>query len=240
MPVRGAMGTSPGDLDLLARGAISMRAQIARSSNAIFLVEVNLDGATALAVYKPGRGERPLWDFPPGLFKREVAAYLLSEALGWGLVPPTVERDGTLGLGSLQRFVAADFAEHYFTLKENPAHHEPLKRICLFDLIANNADRKSGHCLLGPDGLIYAIDNALTFHAEPKLRTVIWDFGGEPIPKAMLADVRRVFASGVPAPLAALLEPEEQEALIERALAVVEEGRFPMDESGVRYPWPLV
>ena len=240
MSARGAMGTSPRDLDLLAQGAISMKGQIARSSNAIFLVEVHLDGATALAVYKPGRGERPLWDFPPGLFKREVAAYLLSEALGWGLVPPTVERDGPLGEGSLQCFVPADFEQHYFTLKEDPAHHEPLKRICLFDLIANNADRKSGHCLLGPDGVIYAIDNALTFHAEPKLRTVIWDFGGEPIPKAMLADVRRVFVSGVPAPLAALLEPEEQEALIERARAVVEEGRFPMDESGVRYPWPLV
>ena len=234
------MGTPPGDLDRLARGAITIKGQIARSSNAIFLVEVNLDGATSLAVYKPGRGERPLWDFPPGLFKREVAAYLLSEALGWGLVPPTGEREGPLGPGSLQRFIEADFAEHYFTLKENPAHHEQLKRICLFDLIANNADRKSGHCLLAPGGVIYAIDNALTFHAEPKLRTVIWEFAGEPIPEAMLEDVRHFLAAGPPASLAALLESPEQETLLSRAQAVVEEGRFPGDAGGLSYPWPLI
>ncbi len=239
MSARGAMATSR-DLDLLGQGAISIKGQIARSSNAIFLVEVNLDVATTLAVYKPGRGERPLWDFPPDLFKREVAAYLLSEALGWGLVPPTVERDGPLGKGSLQCFVTADFEQHYFTLRENRANHKRLKRICLFDLIANNADRKSGHCLLDPDGVIYAIDNALTFHAEPKLRTVIWEFGGEPIPKAMLADVRRIFASGVPASLAALLDPDEQEALLERAGALLKEGKFPIDQSGVRHPWPLI
>jgi len=234
------MGTPPGDLDRLARGAITIKGQIARSSNAIFLVEVNLDDATSLAVYKPGRGERPLWDFPPGLFKREVAAYFLSEALGWGLVPPTVEREGPLGPGSLQRFIEADFAEHYFTLKENPAHHEQLKRICLFDLIANNADRKSGHCLLAPGGVIYAIDNALTFHAEPKLRTVIWEFAGEPIPEAMLEDVRHFLAAGPSASLAALLESPEQETLLSRAQAVVEEGRFPGDAGGLSYPWPLI
>jgi len=234
------MGTPPGDLDRLARGAITIKGQIARSSNAIFLVEVNLDGATSLAVYKPGRGERPLWDFPPGLFKREVAAYLLSEALGWGLVPPTVEREGPLGPGSLQRFIEADFAEHYFTLKENPAHHEQLKRICLFDLIANNADRKSGHCLLAPGGVIYAIDNALTFHAEPKLRTVIWEFGGQAIPKAMLADVRRVFAKGLPRSLSALLDPEEQKALVARPRAIVKAGCFPVETGGWQYPWPLI
>ncbi len=231
------MVTPPGDLDRLVRGAITIKGQIAKSSNAIFLVEVNLNDTTALAVYKPARGERPLWDFPPGLFKREVAAYLLSEALGWGLVPPTVEREGP---GSLQRFVPADFAEHYFTLKENPAHHEQLKRICLFDLIANNADRKSGHCLLGPDGVIYAIDNALTFHAETKLRTVIWEFAGEPIPKAMLEDVRRFVAAGLPASLAALLEPPEQETLLKRARALQKKGKFSVDQSGMRYPWPPI
>jgi uncharacterized repeat protein (TIGR03843 family) len=226
--------------DLLARGAITVKGRMPRSSNMIFLVEVALDGATALAVYKPGRGERPLWDFPPGLFRREVAAYLLSEALGWDLVPPTVEREGPLGEGSLQRFVPADFEQHYFTLRENPAHHERLKQICLFDLVANNADRKSGHCLLGPDGLIYAIDNALTFHVEPKLRTVIWEFGGEPIPEAMLADVRRLPAAELPDSLAALLGPAEREALCARARAIVAEGRFPVDTSGWRYPWPLI
>ena len=234
------MGTSRGDLNLLARGAITLKGRIPRSSNAIFLVEVTHNGATALAVYKPARGERPLWDFPPDLFNREVAAYLLSETLGWGLVPPTVEREGPLGEGSLQRFVEADFEQHYFTLKEDPAYHGRLKQICLFDLLTNNADRKSGHCLLGPDGVIYAIDNALTFHAEPKLRTVIWEFGNEPIPEPMLADVRRLLAAGLPQPLAVLLDPAEQEALLARARVIVEERRFPADTSGRRYPWPLV
>jgi uncharacterized repeat protein (TIGR03843 family) len=234
------MGTSRVDLDFLARGAIAVKGRLPRSSNATFLVEVALASATALAVYKPERGERPLWDFPPGLFKREVAAYLLSEALGWGLVPPTVEREGPLGQGSLQRFIEADFEQHYFTLRDYPAYHNQLKRICLFDLIANNADRKSGHCLLGPDGLIRAIDNALCFHAEPKLRTVIWGFGGEPIPRALLADVRRLLTAGLPKPLVALLDPAEQEALCARAGAVIEEGSFPVDTGGYRYPWPMV
>ena len=233
------MVTSPRDLDLLVWGAMTVKGRIPRSSNATFLAEVALDGASTLAVYKPGRGERPLWDFPPGLFKREVAAYLLSEALGWGLVPPTLEREGPLGPGSVQRFVRADFEQHYFTLRENPAHHECLKRICLFDLVANNADRKSGHCLLGPDGLIYAIDNALTFHAEPKLRTVIWEFGGEPIPELMLADVRRFLAVGLPASLTVLLDPAERDALLVRA-AAVDQGCFPVDTTGYRYPWPLI
>ncbi|HZO43302.1 MAG TPA: hypothetical protein VFE97_29060, partial [Methylomirabilota bacterium] len=122
------------------------------SSNATFLAELALEGATTLAVYKPERGERPLWDFPRGLYKRELAAWHLSQAFGWGLVPLTIERDGPYGEGSFQLFIAADFEQHYFTLRENPEHRAQLQRICLFDLVANNADRKSGHCLLGPDG----------------------------------------------------------------------------------------
>lgn len=211
------------------------------SSNATFLVELAGEGATALAVYKPARGERPLWDFPPGLFKRELAAYLLSEALGWGLVPPTVEReDGPYGEGALQLFVEADFEQHYFTLYEEPAHHPRLQRICLFDLVANNADRKSGHCLVGSDGVIWAIDNGLCFHAEPKLRTVIWEFGGEAIPARLLDDLGRLLTADLPAPLAALLRPDEREALIARARAVTGHGCFPLSEGGRGYPWPLV
>jgi len=211
------------------------------SSNATFLVELAHEGNSALAVYKPGRGERPLWDFPPGLFTRELAAYLLSEALGWGLIPPTVVRDeGPYGEGALQLFVHADFEQHYFTLRENRAHHEGLRRICLFDLVANNADRKSGHCLAGPDGVIWAIDNGLCFHPEPKLRTVIWDFGGAPIPGGLLDDLRRLVKAGLSAPLAALLRPDEREALAARARAVVTHGRFPVNEGGRSYPWPLV
>jgi uncharacterized repeat protein (TIGR03843 family) len=191
-------------------------------------------------VYKPERGERPLWDFPRGLYRREVAAYRLSEALGWGLVPLTVPREGPLGTGSLQLFITADFEQHYFTLREDPRHHPALRRMCVFDLLANNADRKGGHCLLGPDGRIYGVDNGLTFHAEPKLRTVIWEFGGEPIPADLVGDLRRLHEAGLPGPLAELLAPGECRALRARAATLLADGRFPEDSSGYRYPWPLV
>jgi uncharacterized repeat protein (TIGR03843 family) len=226
--------------DLLRRGAVTIKGRLPWSSNFTLLAELTLDKARALAVYKPGRGERPLWDFPPGLYTREWAAYLLSEALGWGLVPPTVLREGPFGEGSLQWFVEADFEQHYLTLLEEPRHRARLEQICAFDLLANNADRKSGHCLLAADGQIYAIDNALTFHVEPKLRTVIWDFAGEPVPDAVLADIRRLGEAGLPEALASLLEPDEREALLLRAKALAEDGRFPTDPTGQRYPWPLI
>jgi len=170
----------------------------------------------------------------------EIAAYLLSEALGWGLVPATAPRAGPYGEGSLQLFVPADFRQHYFTLLEQAEHREALQRICLFDLVVNNADRKSGHCLYVPDDRIYAIDNGLTFHAESKLRTVIWDFGEEPIAAALLDDVRRVLDNGLPPALADLLDPDEQRALKRRARGLLRSGRFPVDQSGLRYPWPLI
>jgi uncharacterized repeat protein (TIGR03843 family) len=210
------------------------------SSNVTLLVELTLGEERALAVYKPARGERPLWDFPPGLFKREIAAWHLSEALGWALVPRTIHRVGPFGEGALQQFVAADFDQHYFTLREDEAHHDRLRRICVFDLIANNADRKSGHCLLAPDGTIYAIDNGLCFHVEPKLRTVIWDFAGEAIPQTIVEDLARLADKGPPAALRDLVEPDEQAALLARARALVKAGHFPADELGHRYPWPLV
>jgi uncharacterized repeat protein (TIGR03843 family) len=227
-------------LTLLERGRLDVKGRLPWSSNLTFLGEVSLDSAASPVVYKPLRGERPLWDFPRGLYKREVAAWALSEALAWDLVPPTVGRGGPLGRGSVQLFVDADFEQHYFTLRENPSHHPALARICLFDVLANNADRKSGHCLLGRDGRIYAIDNALTFHADWKLRTVIWDYAGERIPGPLLADVRRFRAAGLPASLADLLEPAERKALRDRADLVLSEGHFPVDPSGERYPWPLV
>jgi uncharacterized repeat protein (TIGR03843 family) len=226
-------------VDVLTRGALTVKGRLPWSSNATLLVEAELDGTTTLGVYKPERGERPLWDFPPALFRREIASYLLSEALGWGLVPLTIEREGPFGEGSLQSFVVADFAQHYFTLREDAAHHDRLRQICLFDLIANNADRKSGHCLLAEDG-IYAIDNGLTFHVDPKLRTVIWDFGGEPIPAGLLDDVRRIVEGGLPDALAALLTRDERNALIGRGRVLLADGVFPVDHSGMRYPWPLV
>jgi uncharacterized repeat protein (TIGR03843 family) len=234
------MPTGPTALDLLSRGTIEVKGRMPASSNVTLLVECTLKGGAALAVYKPRKGERRLWDFPPGLWKREVAAYLLSEVLRWGLVPLTVPRDGPHGEGSLQLFIHADFGQHYFSLLEDAAHHDALRRICLFDLLANNADRKSGHCLLGPDGRIFAIDNGLVFHVDSKLRTVIWDFAGEPIPAPLLADVRRLVHRGLPGPLAELMTPPECEALLARAAALLETAAFPADPSGMRYPWPLV
>ena len=225
--------------DVLARGEVRVKGRMPWSSNATFLVEVALEKATALAVYKPERGERPLWDFPSGLFRREIAAYHLSEALGWGLVPLTLQRDGPYGEGSLQLFVDADFEQHYFTLREDPAHHDRLRRICTFDLIANNADRKGGHCLLAA-GTIYAIDNGLCFHVEPKLRTVIWDFAGEPIPDGVREDLRRLVAGGLPETVSELLDPAEGAAILTRAAAMARTGQFPADRSGYQYPWPLV
>jgi uncharacterized repeat protein (TIGR03843 family) len=228
-------------LEILREGTISIKGRMPWSSNVTLLAELARGRTSALAVYKPERGERPLWDFPPGLCKREVAAYELSLALGWGLVPPTVLRaEAPHGEGSLQLFVQADFEQHYLTLLERPQHREQLQRICVFDLLANNADRKSGHCLLGPDGRIYAIDNGLTFHVESKLRTVIWDFAGEPIPRDMLDAVQRLLAGGLPTALAGLIAADEQKALVARGKALVKRARFPKDASGARYPWPLV
>ncbi|HET8577752.1 MAG TPA: SCO1664 family protein [Methylomirabilota bacterium] len=227
-------------LERLQRAEVAVKGRLPWSSNVTLLAELTLEDAHWLAVYKPGRGERPLWDFPPGLYKREWAAYLLSEALGWGLVPPTVLREGPFGEGSLQWFVEADFEQHYLTLLEEPRHRARLERICAFDLLANNADRKSGHCLLAADEQVYAIDNGLTFHAEPKLRTVIWDFAGGPIPPDILADIRSLIETGLPKPLAALLEADEREGLLLRAKALAKEGHFPDDPTGQRYPWPLV
>jgi uncharacterized repeat protein (TIGR03843 family) len=213
------------------------------SSNGTFLAELCCDGMTGLAVYKPVRGERPLWDFPPGLHRRELAAYLLSEALGWGIVPETIVRDDLpLGAGSLQRFVPADFEQHYYTLYEDEQGrwHDQLRTVCAFDLVSNQTDRKSGHCLLGEDGRIYAVDNGLSFHAEFKLRTVIWEYGGDAIPAPLLDDVARLVDQGLPDELAGLLDPFERDAVLARAAAMLAERRFPIDGTGRRYPWPLV
>jgi uncharacterized repeat protein (TIGR03843 family) len=230
-------------LDLLRQGKIEVKGRMPWSSNGTYLTEVCLDGSMTLAVYKPGRGERPLWDFPSGLYKREVAAYVVSEALGWGIVPETVLREaGPMGEGSLQRFVPADFEEHYFTLYEAPEEpwHDQLRCICLFDLIVNNTDRKGGHCLLGEDGRIYGIDNGLSFAAQFKLRTVIWDFAGERIPRSLLDDVQAFLEAGLPAELDDLIDSLERDALLTRARAALKDRRFPSDPSGSRYPWPLV
>ena len=192
-------------------------------------------------MYKPGRGERQLWDFPACIYRREVAAYRLSELLGWDIVPETVERDdGPYGPGSLQRFVPADFSQHHFTLVEEPRHHDQLQTICAFDVVANNADRKSGHCLLGEDGRIWGIDNGLCFHPDPKLRTVIWEFAGEPVPAPLLDDLDRL-GEAVGDVLGDLLSSPEVAAVRRRAARLVSTGHFPVpDPDTHHYPWPLV
>jgi uncharacterized repeat protein (TIGR03843 family) len=231
----------PSPLTLLASGEIEVKGRMPWSSNATFLTEVACGDDVTRAIYKPLRGERPLWDFPNGLYKREVAAWHLSELLGWGIVPETVVRgdDAPLGEGSLQRFVEADFEQHYFTLYEDETNHDVLRRMCAFDLVANNTDRKSGHCLVTPaDGRIWGIDNGLCFSIHAHVRTVIWEFGGEPIPEDVLADIA---ALDVGSTFDALLDEEEIEAIVDRAGEVVADGHFPVaDQYGRAYPWPLV
>ena len=194
------------------------------------------------AIYKPELGERPLHDFPPGLYRRERAAHLLSEALGWGIVPLTVIRDDApFGTGSLQLFVAADPREHYFTIVEDhPDTHPALRIMAAFDVITNNTDRKSGHVLRGPDGRIWGIDHGLCFAAAFKLRTVIWEFAHDPLPPDLVADIAGLAENGAPPEVTDLLSAEETRALRRRAHALALLGRLPEDPSGRRYPWPLV
>lgn len=226
-------------VDVLTEGDVELVGRLPWSSNHTFLVRVALGEQELMAVYKPGRGERPLWDFPPGLYRRERMSYLLSEALGWGIVPETVIRaDAPLGEGSLQRFIDADFDQHYFTLLEDGGHEADLLRICVFDLLANNADRKSGHCLLG-EGRIWAIDHGLTFHADPKVRTVIWDFAGRRVPDDLRADGARLAASP-PLDLLAMLDDEEADAFVHRCALVARLDCLPHPTHDRAYPWPLV
>ena len=237
-----------GDDDVLLCGEMEIEGRMPWSSNATFLVHLrDGDDEVAKAIYKPERGERPLWDFPSGLYRREAAAYRLWAATGWsalsggGGVPPTVVRDGPLGVGSLQLFIPSDFEQHYFSLYEQREDlHDQLQAICAFDLLANNTDRKGGHCLLGHDGFVYAIDNGLCFASPFKLRTVIWEFAGAPVPDVLLPQIEAI-AGHVPDEVTELIDdPEEIEAIQERARDLATHGRFPVDPTGRRYPWPLV
>jgi uncharacterized repeat protein (TIGR03843 family) len=227
-------------LHVLACGDIEIEGRMPWSSNATFLVDVTLGAVAGKAIYKPLRGERPLWDFEPGLHRRELAAYHLSEAMDIDLVPPTVIREGPLGEGSLQWFVDADHQQHYFTIHESREDlHDKLRDVAVFDLLANNTDRKSGHVLIDTDGHIWGIDHGLCFAADFKLRTVVWEFGGEPVPERLLPRVARI-AERVPLGIAALLSDDEVAAIAERAQWVVDHPVLPVDTSGRRYPWPLV
>jgi uncharacterized repeat protein (TIGR03843 family) len=195
---------------LLHTGEITAYEVVPWGSNYTFLVALadKSGEPRTIGIYKPRQGEAPLWDFPDGtLYQREYAAYRLSRWLGWDLVPETIIReDGPYGVGTVQMYIEPEDETHYFSLRET--HADDLRRMALFDLITNNADRKGGHLFKGKDGKVYGIDHGLTFNTQPKLRTVIWDFTGEPIPDTLLADLDSRFGDeAAVAVLRAELEP---------------------------------
>lgn len=230
-------------LRLLEHGELELLGLLPRSSNYTFLAKATDGAAEALAVYKPRRGEAPLWDFPEGtLCQREVAAFVVADALGWPAVPPTVLREGPEGPGSVQRFVEFDPQQHFFTMQDE--RPDDFRRVALFDVVVNNADRKSGHCLLSTEGMPFCIDHGVCFHEEPKLRTVIWDFAGEQIPPPLLDDLRgfgeRLSAQALRGALGELLSERELDAMDARLAALVAAGCFPEPGSDRPYPWPPV
>lgn len=230
-------------LGALLRGEITSPELMAEGSNHTFLVTVSDGPRKYEAIYKPRRGESPLWDFPSGtLYKREYAAYVVAQALSWDFIPCTVIREGPYGVGSLQQFIDVDPQSNYFTLREESL--EELERIALFDCLSNNADRKANHCFRDRGGLIWSIDHGLTFHEDPKLRTVIWDFAQEPISGHLIEQVAGLLEGlrspqGVSQELAPLLAPEELGALRRRLERLLRSGRFPSyDPNRRNVPWP--
>ena len=228
---------------LLARSRIVACEMIPWSSNYTFAAQLSAAGQPDfLAVYKPRRGEVPLYDFPDGtLYKRERAAYVTSVALGWDFIPPTIIRDGPHGVGSVQLYIEPEPRADFFGYKD--CHQADMQRMALFDWIANNADRKAGHCLKAPDGRIWGIDHGLTFNAAPKLRTVIWDFAGDPIPSALIEQLeafRRDAArlATLRRQLGELLTRAETEMFFRRLDSALEYRRYPAMSSRRSMPWP--
>jgi uncharacterized repeat protein (TIGR03843 family) len=230
---------------ILEEGRLEMEGLVSWGSNYTFLVHLQHEAGQLDAIYKPSRGERPLWDFARGtLCLRERAAYVASEAIGWPLVPPTVLREGPHGWGSLQLFIDHDPQIHYLTFQGQ--HVEQSQKVALFDVIINNADRKSGHVLLDHDNRLWAIDHGVSFHEEYKLRSVIWDFSGRPIPEPIMEDLV-AFQSWLCfgndpklQELGQLLDRSEMDALEGRLRRLLEGGIFPHPGPGRHYPWPLV
>jgi uncharacterized repeat protein (TIGR03843 family) len=232
-----------GILDTLSRAEVRECRLLPYGSNYVFLAELwDSEAGTGLGIYKPRKGEAPLWDFPDGtLYRRERAAYLLASDLGWDFVPPTVVRDGPHGVGSMQLFIENDEQANFFTLRDS--HVDELRRIALFDVLANNADRKGGHCLLANDAKIWGIDHGLTFHESYKLRTVIWDFSEESIPPSLVGDLegfarRLVEGKEIAAGLGELLSRAELSALVARLEQLLERRRFPRPGLRRSVPWP--
>ena len=231
-------------LTALGQGEIALHGLLPYGSNYTFLVSVEHGDLKLPAVYKPIKGERPLWDFPEEtLALREVAAFLVSENLSWDFVPPTVYRDGPHGPGSVQWYIDAEEDRHYFNMGEED--RPLLHRVALFDVLINNADRKGGHVIKDKQGKIWLIDHGICFHHEPKLRTVIWDFAGEPITESSLNDLRAFRErldsdANLSEAINTLLMPLEITALKRRADRLLKKGCLPDPGPGRNYPWPPV
>lgn len=236
-PASSSLALTPADL---AEGDLDLLGLLPGSSNYTFLAR--LGDAGTLVVYKPRRGESPLWDFPSGtLCQRETAAYLVCTAAGWSYVPPTVLRDGPHGIGMVQQFIEHD--PKYHALNLMPEHDTELKEIALFDLVINNADRKGGHVLRDADRRLWAIDHGVCFHVEPKLRTVLWDYIGDPIPLDALGAIkllRKTVEGDLAGRLGELLFPEEIESMMFRADKLLSDKVFPEPGPGRPYPWPPI
>ncbi|MEV8587344.1 SCO1664 family protein [Streptomyces sp. NPDC051180] len=262
---------TPPDAELLARGELTVRGRVREASNAVLYCSVAYEGREAACVYKPVAGEQPLWDFPDGtLAQREVAAYELSEATGWGLIPPTVLRDGPYGEGMVQLWIEADPEARLLALTEDdeagegwkavgPAQVDEdrtallvhadtpeMRRLAVLDAVINNGDRKGGHLLPAPGGRLYGIDHGVSFHVEDKLRTLLWGWAGEELPAeavGVLDGLGRSLAPGEPlaARLAELLTAAEIDAVRARVGALRATGRHP-EPSGQwpAIPWPPV
>jgi len=230
-------------LSLLARGEVVRQRQLP-TSNCVYLVELAApDGGRGLAIYKPRDGEAPLWDFPDHtLYRREYLSYLVSEALGWHVVPATVLREGPHGLGTMQLFIRAQQGKHYFNLLAD--HREAMARIALFDCLVNNTDRKGGHCLLDELDRVWAIDHGLTFSAPAKLRTVMWDLSDDPVAPELRSQVSALHAlSGLRSSLEEQLAPAEVEAFYRRVDLVLSSDVIPLSTLADRrrpMPWPAI
>lgn len=214
-------------------------------SNYTFLISIEKEDRAMLAIYKPKLGERPLWDFPDGtLYQREIAACTLSEALGWYIVPPTIESNGKHGVGSVQVFIDHDPQQHYFTFDDT--HEDQIMRFAAFDAMINNADRKGGHCLIDDADRIWGIDHGLTFHSMNKLRTVIWDYAGQAIPQYLLEDIDKLCKKleddqdPHAQQLQKLLSGREYHALQTRVSHLMRNKCYPQPGPGPNRPWPAV
>lgn len=227
--------------EILEGGVVKVEGRLVDASNATLFTEIELSGQTVRAIYKPISGERPLWDFQSGtLAFRERAAYLLSEAMGFHLVPLTILRDGPFGEGAFQLWIdideSVDLALYFREVNEN------LRKVALFDAVINNTDRKIGHLLPAQSGHLYVCDHGVTFHEEDKLRTVLWQWSGQPLNAdeiAILSSLKNTLKNGLIAELPQLLSAIEIDALIMRIDRLISESTFPEpNPEWPAVPWP--